>query len=448
LHPFLRLLTTNYVFLINPFVNTILEPTYVSVLKYKRMNEIQREIRMTFNRILIIGMGLIGGSIAAALKNLDDAPWVCGVDIDEAAVKSAIEHGYIDHGVAVSSDALKDIASDESGNATAAAQNDEGLSSVRDALTASGDKAIDLVILATPVSAAEDWLSLIAETNFAGVITDTASTKAVICKKASVALNEEQQKHYIPGHPMCGSEVNGLEGARATLFRGNYWILCPDKQSDAQAFAALHELASKLGARQISVPRAEHDGMAAIVSHVPHMLASSLVALAAAHREDNPQLLRLAAGGFKDTTRIAAGSPELWAGIALDNRDALVAGMAEFEGLIDELRRAIDDGDYAKLTALLSKSAELRRSIPAKWLPATERLVELRVPMENHPGAVAVITTIAAHVGCNIQSIDIEHITSDNAVLELILTDEGDIGKFTTSLLKEGFDFSMRPMNG
>ncbi len=363
--------------------------------------------------ITIAGVGLIGGSIAAALHELDDPPRVFGIDPDPASLDEALEAGALDVG---------------------ATPDDP---KVDDWIAPQGS---DLFILATPVSAARDWFKRLAAAGYDGIVTDTASTKRVICEIAEGTL--EDLSRYLPGHPMAGSEVNGFSGARADLFSGAYWILCPDEDTDDTAFLALHELFGRLGARVISLPREEHDSAIAIVSHVPHMVASSLVELAGAHAGEHEELLRLAAGGFKDTTRIASGSPQLWSGIALDNREALADGLAELGGILGDFERAIRAEDVSTLTDLLQSSADLRRSLPAEWIPDSSKLVQVRIPMTDRPGIIAEVTGIAGHAGCNIQSIDIDHISESNAVLELMLTDEGDMGRLGGELIAAGFDVS------
>ena len=130
-------------------------------------------------------------------------------------------------------------------------------------------------------------------------------------------------------------------------------------------FLKLHETFSALGARIISISRDQHDSAVAIISHVPHMVASSLVRLWGSHADERKELLRLAAGGFKDTTRIAAGSPELWCGIAMDNSEAIADGMRELRGILQQFEDAIRDHDEETLTKLLAESTELRRNLPA-----------------------------------------------------------------------------------
>lgn len=371
-----------------------------------------------FRRVVIIGVGLIGGSIAAALKQLDEAPHVYGIGPREDTLKTALAAGALDD-YAVSDDPKADR------------------------WLAPG--ASDLVIIATPVSAAREWFERLEACHYDGIITDVASTKTVITRIADEVLSDPTR--YLPGHPMAGSEVNGFGGARADLFQGAYWILCPEQDTQDEVFLKLHETFSALGARIISISRDQHDSAVAIISHVPHMVASSLVRLWGNHADERKELLRLAAGGFKDTTRIAAGSPELWCGIAMDNSEAIADGMSELRAILKQFEDAIRDHDEQTLTKLLAESTELRRNLPAKWIPDSAKLTCVRIPMSNRSGVIAEVTGFAGHAACNIQSIDIDHINEDTAVLELILTDEGDMGKLGAELINGGYDFSFRALS-
>ncbi len=199
-------------------------------------------------------------------------------------------------------------------------------------------------------------------------------------------------------------------------------------------------------ARVISLPREEHDRAVAVVSHVPHMIAASLMQLASNHADDSQSLMRLAAGGFKDTTRIAAGSPKLWCGIAFDNAEALVDGLEEMRSIIGRFAEALESGNREEFTALLQLASDARRSLPAAWVPSTDKLLEVRIPMINRNGVVAEVTTIASAAGCNIQSIEIDHISEGNAVLSLVLTDEGNVGKLSIDLINAGYSVSFSPL--
>jgi prephenate dehydrogenase len=145
-------------------------------------------------------------------------------------------------------------------------------------------------------------------------------------------------------------------------------------------------------------------------------------------------MLRLAAGGFKDTTRVAAGSPDLWTGILLDNADIIADELSEYTHILSSIESLIRTHDEKGLYKILADAADTRRALPAKWAPDSAKLIELRIPMDNRPGIIAEITAAAGRTGCNIQAIEIDHQTEERAVLELILTDEGDIDGFIATL--------------
>lgn len=369
-----------------------------------------------FRRIAVVGFGLVGASFAAAVRAAYPDTRVLAVDIDERTLAEAVERGWATDGALPDDPAFERFVGD----------------------------GCDLVVLATPVGAAERYFEDLARWDYRGIVTDTASTKARITALAERVLPHPE--NFVPGHPMAGSEVNGIEGARPDLFKGAHWILCPDADTPAEHFPRLHELVTSIGARVIALPREDHDEAVAVVSHVPHIMASSLVQLASRHADDQQALMRLAAGGFKDSTRIAAGSPELWCGIAFDNKDALSDGLDEIQGIIGAFADALASDDRAALTVLLADAAAARRALPAAWVPSTERLLEVRIPMEDRPGVVAEVTTVTSSVGCNIQSIEFDHVTEDSAVLSLVLTDEGDIGQLSAQLINAGFSVSFSPL--
>lgn len=368
-----------------------------------------------FKSVAVVGFGLIGASFAAAYRRAYPAARIVGIDRCSDALDQGRERGWIDEGFLSDNSVLVDVF-----------------------------PTVDLIMIATPVSCAPDYFALIAESDYKGIVTDACSTKALVVQEAQNLLRYPD--NYIPGHPMSGSEKSGIAGAREDLFQGAHWVLCPDETTPAELFAALHEMLTSLGARVVALSRENHDEAVAIVSHVPHFVASSLVELAVRHAGDQEALFRLAAGGFKDSTRIAAGSPALWTGIAFDNSQAIVEGLKEVQTILKEFSDALEQADEKEFSRLLQRAADARRSLPVKWVPATEDLLEVRIPLTDRKGIVAEVTTIASQVGCNIQSIEIDHITSSSAVLSLVLTDEGDIGKLSTQLIKAGFSISFNPL--
>lgn len=370
-----------------------------------------------FDHIVVVGLGLIGASLAATISKSDPDVEVFGVDVDSRTCGEAISRGWVANACAPESEAFSDFVKDRA----------------------------DLVVLATPVAAVDDYLRLLRDWDYRGVITDTLSTKAHILAATAEIL--PYRRNYVPGHPMAGSEKNGIDGARPDLFEGANWILCPDADTPPEHFQRLHELITSLNARVVAIAPDEHDDSIAVVSHVPHIIAASLVQLAHRHADEQQSLMRLAAGGFKDSTRIAAGSSKLWCGIAFDNACALTSGLREMQGIIGDFADAIDAHDREATTRLLEEAAQARRALPAAWVPSTDKLLEVRIPMSDRKGVVAEVTTIASSAGCNIQSIEIDHITEDRAVLSLVLTDEGDVGKLSAQLIGVGFSVSFNPLS-
>jgi prephenate dehydrogenase len=370
-----------------------------------------------FRSVAIVGVGLIGGSFAAGLKRASGGPRVVGIDVDGASLALALDRGILDEGA---------------------------LPGSPEAGAWLGADGVDLVVLATPARFVEGWLRTLGENRFSGVVTDVASTKSGVLAAVRAVLPDPSR--FVGGHPMAGSELSGVSAARADLFDGAYWLLTPSADTDPAAFSAMHALVTGIGARVISVDAAAHDEAVAIVSHVPHVTAAALVDLAAAHSGERGELMRLAAGGFKDTTRIAAGSAELWTGICLDNAEALSEGIEELRERLGGFETVLRARDAEAIRAWLDRAAEVRRSLPAQWVPATAQLTELAVPMLDRTGQVAEITGATSRAGCNIEAIDIDHQSESSAVLVLVLTDEGDFTALMADLAERGYEPVLRPL--
>ena len=371
---------------------------------------------MTVQRLTVVGLGLIGGSVAAAAKRAG-VRRVRAVDPDPDTRGFAVAEGIAD-------DALAPEQAIVAGWFT-------------------GDAA-DLVVLGTPVASTVEWLGQLAELGFTGIVSDVASTKRAVVAAAGAAGGAYR---FVGAHPMTGSERSGVTAASAALFQGAYYILTPTERTDMDAYRMVHAFVTSLGARVVSVDAAAHDEAVAIVSHVPHVAAAALVELASSRAEEaGADLLRLAAGGFKDMTRIAAGSPDLWTGICLDNAEAVVAGIDGLEAVLGDFRRSVEARDAEAVRAWLAGAADVRRALPAQWVPATARLRELTVPVTDQPGVVGIVTTAVSRAGCNIEDIEIDHQSEDRAVLRLVLTDEGDAGALLADLASRGFAPQLRAL--
>ncbi|MHB1923065.1 MAG: prephenate dehydrogenase/arogenate dehydrogenase family protein [Acidimicrobiales bacterium] len=353
-------------------------------------------------RALVIRTGLIGGSVGLALRKRG---WrVTGSDTDPARGTRALEVGAAD-------DLL-------------------GPGAVPD------PPRFDLTVVATPVDAVAPVAR--AALAFSRVVTDVAGVKASVVETVGDA-------RFVGGHPMAGSEQLGLDGADPDLFEGATWVLTPTAETDPAAFTRVREMATSLGAHVVAVSPSDHDALVAVVSHVPHLTAAALMTLASAGAEEHASMLRLAAGGFRDMTRIAAGHPGIWPDICAANRDAILASL---DGLIDKLdsvRGLVDRGDRSGLLELLEKAHVARRNLPAR-LTRPEDLVEIRVPIPDRPGTLAEITTLAAELGVNIYDFGIAHSVEGDQGTLLIVVDAGLGDLMRGALLGRGFRPSAQPL--
>ena len=240
--------------------------------------------------IAVVGVGLIGGSFALAMRRAGAVAKVVGVDRDAQALERAAALGVID------------TAAESASEAAAGA---------------------DLVFVSVPVRAIGPVLHDVAlGLGPDAVVTDAGSTKADVVRTAAGELRERLPR-FVPGHPIAGRESSGVDAAVADIFRGARVVLTPDEATAPEATALVRACWEACGARVATMPAAAHDGVFAAVSHLPHMLAFALVSEIVS-RPDAAELLGFAAGGFRDFTRIAASSPEMWRDIALANREALL----------------------------------------------------------------------------------------------------------------------------
>lgn len=284
---------------------------------------------MIANRVLIIGLGLIGGSLARALKEKRVCSQVLGNSRSLDTVNKAIERGIIDSGNHDLSILLQQL------------------------------ERNDVVIIATPTLSVKAVLQQLREVVERGVIvTDVASVKGSVVEDA-IEVFGAVPAIFIPGHPIAGSEKSGIDAVNPELFFRHEVILTPLENSAPPAVNIVTQLWQAVGAAVSEMTVAEHDGVLALTSHLPHMLAYTLVDTLA-QRSQNNSIFRYAAGGFKDFTRIAGSDPTMWHDIALANRDALLNGLDDFEKHLQDLRQAIETGDGNHLRTVFSRAKKAR----------------------------------------------------------------------------------------
>lgn len=276
--------------------------------------------------LAVVGVGLIGGSFAAALRRAGRVGQVLGVGRNGPSLERARALGLIDEGV---------------GPAEAAAR-------------------ADLIMLAAPVGTFGAILTDMRATLKPGaIITDAGSTKARVVDVARAAL-ADRIGCFVPGHPIAGAEKVGPDAADAGLYTGRNVVLTPLPENQAADVAAVRAAWEACGARVLEMDAATHDQVLASVSHMPHFLAAVYVAQVA-RSADCARRLAVAGTGFRDFTRIAAGSAEMWRDIFLSNRAAMMAELQQVRAVLDEAERALDTADGAALEQLLDEAARCRR---------------------------------------------------------------------------------------
>jgi prephenate dehydrogenase len=346
-------------------------------------------------RAQIVGTGLIGGSIGLALRAQG---WhVTGRDRDPLAQQRALELGAVD-GIGTDPDA-------------------------------------DLTFVATPVGAIPDEVES-ALRHTPGLVTDVGSVKAPM-------LELMAEPRYVGGHPMAGSELEGVEGARADLFQGATWVLTPIAGTDDRAFADIRSVLSSFGAEVVAIPPDRHDAMVAMVSHVPHLTAATLMALADERSVEHRVLLRLAAGGFRDMTRIATGHPGIWPDICVENRTAIVDELERLIDALGQIRDVVSKSDRAELVERLERARQARMALPARY-GRPDALTEVRVPIPDRTGVLAEITTLATDLDVSIADIEIAHSAEGREGVLILLVEQGLGDRLVEGLMAAGHRPTLR----
>jgi prephenate dehydrogenase len=286
-------------------------------------------------RVAIVGVGLIGGSFALALRRASAVSAVVGVDRDAAALERATALGVID---------------------VVAGSVTEGV------------RGADLVVVAVPVRAIGRVLHDVGLALEPGaVVTDVGSTKGDVIRTARDELRAHFPR-FVPGHPIAGREASGVEAATADLFKGARVVLTPTEQTDPGAADTVRGCWEAVGARVTTLDAGVHDHIFAAVSHLPHLLSFALVSELAG-RPDAAELFGFAAGGFRDFTRIAASNPEMWRDIALQNREALLEELDRYGARLAVFRELIARGEGTGLERLMAEARSARHA----WATGSRR---------------------------------------------------------------------------
>lgn len=288
------------------------------------------QIKKLVPRLTVIGVGLIGGSLAMALKRAGLVGEVVGVGRGRGNLQAALDRGVIDR-------FTHDVG--------------EG---VADA---------DLVFLATPVQTlAQVAAEALRHMKPGAILTDGGSVKKIVIEQIEPLLRSGV--HFVPGHPIAGTEQSGSAAAFASLYEGRRCILTPTEKTDPAALDLVKKVWQATGSEVVLMDAEKHDRVLAAVSHLPHMVAYALVNTVSCEDRFGENILNYSAGGFRDFTRIASSDPTMWRDIALTNREALLEVVGYFETVLAELKNDIDAGNGERLFNFFLRSKERRDAIP------------------------------------------------------------------------------------
>ena len=303
---------------------------------------------------MVLGTGLIGASVGMGLRG---AGWhVTGWDPDPEALATSADRGALDRAEASAAVALAGRP--------------------------------HLVVLAGPQGAVVDTLGTM---EYSGLVTDVAAVKVPVVAAA------RHLAHFVGGHPMAGREVSGPEAASAALFRGAAWVLVDDG-ADAGDLESVEEMVADLGARPLRMSAAEHDAAVGMVSHLPQVLAAALLRQAA----ESSGALDLAAGSFRDLTRVAASDAEAWAGLLVANAGPVAAEVRRFAGRLERWAAAVETGDAAELRGALAAAGETRRALGPP-------VVAVGVALADRPGELARVGSALARSRVDVRDLQLRH---------------------------------------
>src|SRR5438876_6460191 len=357
-------------------------------------------------RLAVVGTGLIGGSVGLAARAAGVGE-VRGWDVDGDALAVAAEREAVEP----------------------AGSLDEAVAGA------------ELALVAAPVAALPSQVAAVLEASGDGTtVTDVGSTKGPVTQAVS-------DGRFIGGHPVCGSEAHGPAHASGELFRGATWFLTPVTTTDPERYRMLHGFVSSLGAVPIAVDPQAHDRLVALTSHLPHALANLLLNQAGASRIDGHEPLAAAGGSLRDMTRVAGANPRIWVDIFLDNAEAVAAALAEHRSRVEQVERALSEGDAGFLARWIAEASGNRRRLLADAYEQPGELQRLRVHVPDRPGVPAGITEALGAERINIEDFELRHFSPERGGLLTMLVSGGGEARRAADLLEaQGYGVVIAPV--
>ncbi|WP_400163773.1 prephenate dehydrogenase [Brevibacillus sp. TJ4] len=334
---------------------------------------------MKTTTIAVVGVGLIGGSIALSMRR-DPNIRVVGFDVRQESLDKALNLGVIHAGTTDLQTAVREA---------------------------------DVIFLAAPVEQIYEILGSLHSFDLRPevIVTDAGSTKSAIVKHAVQVIPDNVT--FIGGHPMAGSHKSGVEAASERLFENAYYVLTPAPGTPEEKVEKLTELLQYTRAKVIRMDADTHDQVVGAVSHFPHILASALVNLVAGYDDENAWHARLAAGGFRDITRIASSNPRMWRDILLNNREHLLKIGKDWTAAMQDVMALVEHADAEGIEQFFKSARDFRDGLPERKTGALPPLYDLYIDIPDHPGEIGRITTLLGAKQINITNLQIRETRED-----------------------------------
>jgi prephenate dehydrogenase len=357
-------------------------------------------------RLAIVGTGLIGASIGLAAREsgVED---VRGWDVDSDALSTAEARGAV----------------------------------VRASSLAEAVDGADLAVVAAPVASLPTEVAAVLDVSENGTtVTDVGSTKGAV---TSAVVDSR----FIGGHPVCGSEARGPSHASAELFRGATWFLTPVAATDPARYRTLHGFVASFGAVPVAVDPLAHDRLVALTSHLPHALANVLLNQAGTSRIEGHDPLAAAGGSLRDMTRVAGANPRIWVDIFLDNAEALAAALADHRRRVEQVERALAQGDAGFLARWIAEASGNRRRMLSEAYEQPGALQRLRVHVPDRPGVLAGITQALGAARINIEDFELHHMSRERGgTLTVLVSGEDEARRAAELLEAQGYHVVIAPV--
>src|SRR5919197_6388011 len=361
---------------------------------------------MALRTLAVVGTGLIGASVGLAAR-ASGVEEVRGWDVDPDALRVAAEREAVEP-----ADTLEEAVADA-----------------------------ELAIVAAPVAALPTQVgAVLAASGDGTTVSDVGSTKGPVMREVS-------DGRFIGGHPVCGSEAHGAAHANGELFRGATWFLTPVAATDPQRYRMLHGFVVSLGAVPVAVDPLAHDRLVALTSHLPHALANLLLNQAGESRIDGHEPLAAAGGALRDMTPGAGAKPRILVDNFLDNADALAAALAEHRRRVEQVERALREGDAGFLARWIAEASGNRRRMLAEAYEQPGALQRLRVHVPDRPGVLAGITQALGAERINIDDFELQHMSRERGgTLTLLVGGEDEAARAAGVLEAQGYHVVVAPV--